>query len=155
MKTWKIETFVVAVVLVAQMLFTEFSTQEIIGSLAVLITFMHASVADRMQEKMAAQTNPEVECHKWLNRYFMSKEVLWIIYFILTGAFAAITGAIVFFLYPLWRKYYRKKIKPIDQSKIRLNRAIDLFDDLTPMEKIIVMDGYDHITGNKMTKTIN
>lgn len=112
-KTWHIESLVVLLILGVQLFFVEFSAQEIIGSLAVWLTFMHAQVSDRMQEKMAQQAKPDVDCFRWSNRYFMSKELLWIMYFAMTGAYAAITGALVFFLYPLWRKCYRTKLKPL------------------------------------------
>lgn len=109
---WQIESAVVLLILLTQLFFVEVSLKEVVGSLAVWITFMHGQVSDRMQEKMAEQAEPDVECYRWSNRYFMAKEVLWILYFFMTGAYAAITGAAVFFLYPLWRKIYRKRIEP-------------------------------------------
>lgn len=114
MKTWKKEAIVVGSVLLIQLCFTGFKFQEIIGSLAVYFTFLHAQVADRMQERQAIKEVPDVECYKKLNYYFVGKETLWVAFFLMTGAYSALAGAILFSLYPLWRQYYRK-IKPINK----------------------------------------
>ena len=112
MKTWKVEALVVAVVLFIQLFFTHFAIPEIICSFAVFFTFLHAQVADRMQERQAILESPDVHCHWKLNWYFTIKEFLWITFFLMNGAYAALSGAIVFFLYTFWRKYWRK-INPI------------------------------------------
>jgi len=111
-KTWHKEALIVGLVLLIQLFFIQFKLTEIICSLAVYYTFLHAQVADRMQERQALQVKPDVECYKKSNIYFMVKEALWVAFFVMTNAYAALSGAILFFLYPIWRKYYRK-IKPI------------------------------------------
>jgi hypothetical protein len=116
MKTWKKEAIVVATVLLVQLCFTNWLWSEIICSLAVYYTFLHAQVSDRMQERQALLAKPDVECYKKSTYYFMAKEALWISFFIMTKSYAAIFGAILFFLYPLWRRYYRK-IKPIQHEQ--------------------------------------
>ncbi len=108
MKTWKIELLIVAIVLLVQLCFRAFTFSEIICSFAVLFTFMHAQIADRMQERQSLLTRPDVDCYKWSNRYFIIKEFMWITFFLMTNAYAALSGAILFFLYPAWRKYWRK-----------------------------------------------
>lgn len=108
MKTWHGEAIVVAVALIAQLFFTHFHLPEIICSLAVFVTFLHAQVADRMQERQAILETPDVHCHWKLNWFFVTKECLWIAFFLMTSAYAALSGAILFSLYPLWRKYWRK-----------------------------------------------
>lgn len=112
MKTWHYETLVVIFVLAGQLFFTHFHLTEIICAFAVLFTFQHAQIADRMQERQALQVKPDVECYRKSNRYFVAKELLWIVFFVMTKSFSALSGAIVFCLYPLWRKYWRK-IHPI------------------------------------------
>lgn len=109
MKTWQIEAIVVSVVLLVVWFLTGHKPIELLGSLAVLFTFKHAQIADRMQERQAIKEKPDVHCYRWSNRYFVSKEVLWIAFFALTGAYAAIAGAILFCVYPVWRKLYRKR----------------------------------------------
>jgi hypothetical protein len=107
-RIWMIESFIVMVILAITMTINSFSNSELICSIAVWITFMHAQVADRMQEKQAAMIKPDVHCYKWLTRYFLIKESLWICFFIMTKSYAALTGAVVFFIYPFWRKLYKK-----------------------------------------------
>ena len=75
---------------------------------AVLFTFMHAQIADRMREKQAEMERPSVECWPWLQRYFYAKEILWFAYFTLSQTWSALVGVFVFMVYPLWRSSYRK-----------------------------------------------
>lgn len=112
MRTWMYEAAVVAAILLGVWLFTGHRTIEAVGALAVFFTFKHAQIADRMQERQAMQENPDVECYRWSNRYFVMKELLWIFFFAYTGAYSALVGAGVFCVYPFWRKWYRKR-KPI------------------------------------------
>lgn len=111
-KTWMYEAFVVATILFVVWLLTGHRWIELIGSIAVFFTFKHAQISDRMQELQAVKSRPDVHCYRWSNRYFVAKEFLWILFFALTGAYSAITGAVLFCLYPFWRRYYRK-FKPI------------------------------------------
>lgn len=113
MRTWHIEASVVAVVLFIQLyFFSHFTVSEVICSFAVLLTFKHAQIADRMQERQALMENPDVHCYRWSNRYFVMKETLWIVFFLMTKSYSALSGAIIFSIYPLWRRYWRK-INPI------------------------------------------
>ena len=108
LKTWHYEACVVAVVLFVQLFFTHFHLPEIVCSLAVFFTFLHAQVADRMQERQAILEKPDVHCYWKSNWYFAIKEFLWIAFFLMTQAYAALSGAVLFSLYPFWRKYWRK-----------------------------------------------
>lgn len=84
------------------------SPVEWIGWLAILATFSHASIADRMAEKQAALVKPTVECYRWSLFYYIVKELCWFIYFVALHSYAALCGCVVFLLYPGWRKLYRK-----------------------------------------------
>jgi len=108
-RTWHIESAVVFIVLFVITAIKNFENTEIVCSLAVWLTFMHGQVADRMQEKQAQMAKPDVDCYKWSNRYFLMKEALWITFFIMIGSFAALAGSVLFFMYPFWRKIYKKK----------------------------------------------
>ena len=109
-KTYQIESLVVLVVLIAPFIIAKhISTTEIIAALAVFFTFQHAVISDRMQERQAAMVTPDVECHWKSVYYFCAKEFLWITFFIMIKSWAALNGAIIFFIYPFWRKLYRKK----------------------------------------------
>lgn len=112
MKTWHYELAIITIILSATTYFVANDLINWITTLAILFTFQHAQISDRLQERQKILDKPTVECYWKLNWYFGTKEVLWIIAFILMGNYAAIIGSVLFALYPLWRKYYRKK-KPI------------------------------------------
>ncbi len=96
--------------------FHELRISEIIATAAVFLTFMHASVADRLQEQQAIKAQPDVWCHYKLKRYFLGKEALWILFFILIQSWAALLGSVIFFLYPFWRQWYRQRY-PLGRDK--------------------------------------
>lgn len=79
---------------------------EWIGSVAVLASFLHGQVADRMAAKEAARPIPGTDCHRWSLRYYVGKEVLWFAYFGLIGAWSALIGVVVFLAYPVWRGWW-------------------------------------------------
>lgn len=105
------ESAFVFLFLLVTVIIKKFSLHEIICGLAVWFTFMHAQVADRMQEQQSQMEKPTVECYKKSNYYFWIKEVLWITFFLMMKSYAALVGSVIFFFYPMWRKFYNKKIK--------------------------------------------
>ncbi len=107
MKTWQLEIGVVTSVLVSVLIFTGAPWIEFLGTLAVLASFAHGQVSSRLAEKEAANPFPVVLCHKWSERYFVAKEILWVSYFCYKGAWSALVGCAMFMLYPLWRAWYR------------------------------------------------
>jgi hypothetical protein len=108
-RTWMIESFTVMVILIIAMTFHPFSWAEFICGLAVWLSFMHAQVSNRMEEKQAKLIKPDVDCYRWSARYFILKELLWIFFFLLSKSYSAITGSVVFFLYLFWRRYYNMR----------------------------------------------
>jgi hypothetical protein len=111
-KTWKLETAVVAIVLLAVNYFThKLFTIEILSAIAVLLTFGYVSISDRLAEQEALRVTPAVDCYKKLQYYFIGKELFWFLYFFLNHSYSALVGVILFLIYPVWRKIYRKKIK--------------------------------------------
>jgi hypothetical protein len=50
-----------------------------------------------------------VECYRWARRYFVTKELFWCAYFALRGSWSALAGVGLFLLYPLWRRWWRKR----------------------------------------------
>lgn len=110
-RTWHLETAVVAAVL-ATVALVSGGALELIGAGAVLLSFGHASVGERMREREAARTTPSVECHRWSTRYFVGKEALWLVYFVLHGSWSALAGVGLFLLYPVWRRFWRSR-KPL------------------------------------------
>lgn len=112
LNTWQIEMIVVAIVLLAVNFFAKtIMSIEIIASLAVLLSFGHAQIADRLAEKEALKTIPDVFCYRKLWYYFMGKEVLWMIYFLMNRSYSALVGVFAFLIYPVWRTWYRNNRK--------------------------------------------
>jgi hypothetical protein len=108
-KTWQIEAGFVVLALSAVAIFTGNQLKEWIGAAAVLISFMHGQVSDRMAEDQASRPVPSVECHTMSGRYFIAKEILWLAYFAMSQTWSALVGVGIFLLYPFWRKYYRRR----------------------------------------------
>ena len=136
MKTWHVEALVVAVALACVAVATGGKPVEWVGAVAVLLTFFHAQVGFRLSEaedgrakreaqalsqryEHAANKPPlaeveaadakyliHVECHRWLARYHVGKELVWLVYFVWLGAWSALVGVGIFLLYPLWRKFH-------------------------------------------------
>lgn len=116
MKTWKVETLVVAVILLAVNFFAHrLWTIELIASAAVLLTFGHTSIAARLAEQEELRQVPQVECYRKMWYYFAGKETLWFLYFFLNHSYSALVGVCVFLAYPIWRRWWRK-IKPLGQD---------------------------------------
>ena len=109
MRTWHIEALTVAAVLVATAALTGGEAREWVGGAAVLLTFMHAQVSDRMAEREARRPAPDVPCYRWATRYYVGKEALWLLYFALSETYAALAGCLLFLAYPLWRRAYRAR----------------------------------------------
>ena len=87
---------------------------EIVASLAVFFSFAHMKVSNRLEEREAYRIKNNTAdsfsvsySHK-ITRYLYIKEFLWIVYFVLIGAWSALVGAFVFLLYPSWRRLWRK-----------------------------------------------
>lgn len=109
MKTWKWETLVVGLILLTVNIFAHHLLSiDMIAALAVLLTFGHASIGDRLAEQEALRTTPQVECYRKMGYYFVGKEMCWLLYFSVSHAYSALVGVFVFLLYPVWRRLYRK-----------------------------------------------
>lgn len=116
MKTWQIEMLVVACILALitalKFIFTDAGPIELVGSIAVLASFGHMQIADRLREKAAQQPHPDVECHRWLSRYLLAKEILWVVFFFATGSYAALAGCFIFLFYQVWRsRHARNRVR--------------------------------------------
>lgn len=111
-RTWMIEMSVVAGVLTAVALGSGGGLTELLGAAAVTLTFGHAQVAERLAERDAARERPSVRCHRWAMRYLVTKEALWLLYFVIHKSWAALAGVFLFLLYPIWRRFWRAR-KPL------------------------------------------
>ena len=110
-RTWHIEMAVVAAVLVA-VASVSGGAFELVGAGAVLLSFAHAQVADRLAEREASRARPSVECHRWATRYLVGKESLWLVYFVLHQSWSALAGVGLFLVYAPWRRFWRAR-KPL------------------------------------------
>ena len=126
LRTWHLEGLIVATILVGALFAfgRAGDWREWVAALGVQLGFHHASVANRLQEGELARrvmapndavwlpsVIRHVDCVAWLNRYWVGKEMAWVVYFLATGAVSALVGCAVFLLHPLWRRYWRH-IKP-------------------------------------------
>jgi|GEM_PF-3466901 len=85
-----------------------------LSALAVLASFVHAKVGYRMAEALAASKAPPISCYEWSEKYWLLKELLWLGVFFLSGAYPAIGGAVLFIVYPAWRRIHveeRRKLR--------------------------------------------
>lgn len=114
MKTWIVESMVVAAILGGFTYLAGSKSVEWLGAAAVWCAFSHAQIAERLAERQAAQPKPDVPCFKKLGAYFFLKELLWLSYFLLNKSYAALLGVFIFLLYPFWRKLWRR-IHPLAQ----------------------------------------
>jgi hypothetical protein len=103
-RTWVAEALVVAGVLAAVAALTGGALVQWLSAAAVLLSFMHAQVADRMAARQAAASNPDVHCWRWSARYFVAKELAWCAVFSLSRAWPALAGVGLFLAYPAWRR---------------------------------------------------
>ncbi len=119
--TWQYEAGFVAVILLSVSLLTTPSIRSIftdtaslrafviiwISAAAVFGSFLHAQIGTYMAEDMSHAEEPLTDCYHKLGKYWVYKETLWFAVFILSGAYPAIAGNIVFMLFPIWRKIYK------------------------------------------------
>lgn len=122
--TWWLEGLFVATCLASAVLLLGRASdwREWLAALGVQLGFHHASVANRLQEAEEGRASAargavtehslwvhHVECVRWLNRYWVGKELAWVAYFLATGAVSPLVGCAVFLLHPFWRRYYRSR----------------------------------------------
>ena len=79
------------------------------GALAVFATFLHGQVSFDLQESQHKMPVPDVEHYSWSGRLFVTKEILWIATFIMTGSWPLCAGSLIFATYPKWRAWLRGK----------------------------------------------
>jgi len=108
MKTWHLEAAAVYAVLIAVNVINDAHPREWLGAVAVALSFHHASIASRLAEAEERRMAGDVECVNHLGYYWTGKEVLWAIYFLLSGTYSALAGCAVFMVHPLWRRWYRR-----------------------------------------------
>ena len=95
-----------AVALLAVWIATGRALRELVGAAGVLLSFLHAQVAQRYVEAEARREVPFVSCHRWSARYFVGREIAWFAYFATGRCWSALVGCGLFIAYPAWRKWW-------------------------------------------------
>ena len=109
MRTWQAELLAVAAVLATVVAVTDGGWLEVVGAGAVLLSFAHGQVADRLAEAEGERDVATVECHRWATRYFLGKETLWLAYFVAHRSWSALAGVALFLAYPAWRRWWLRR----------------------------------------------
>lgn len=109
-KIWIYEqVFVITVLAIINIIRKSYYTAEVLSAIAVVLSFGHAQIAARLNEKVKERKVPEVDGYiKKLWYYSMGREVFWVAYFFIKDSYSALAGAIIFLCYPFWRKLYCK-----------------------------------------------
>jgi hypothetical protein len=107
LRTWHFENAVVVAVLLLVWVVTGMKPIELFGSVAVFCGHVCTSMGDRMTEKDAAREKPSVPCARHYWYFFVVKELCWLTYFALKGAWSAIAGVGIALGYIAWRKLWR------------------------------------------------
>ncbi|MGN6107759.1 MAG: hypothetical protein ACTHU0_21800 [Kofleriaceae bacterium] len=108
-RTWHAENLVVGTVLLGVLWATGGGVADVIAAAAVFAGFCHASIAERLREREAARPVPAVECHRMQEVFWILKELGWLAFFVLTHAWPALAGCLLFLLYPAWRRFWRRR----------------------------------------------
>lgn len=74
-----------------------------LGAAAVFVTFLHGQLSFDMQDSQKQMAEPTVANYHWSSRLFVTKELLWIVTFIMTGSWPLCAGSVIFATYPRWR----------------------------------------------------
>lgn len=80
-----------------------------LGAAAVFITFLHGQLSFDMQESQGKMPVATVQNYHWSSRLFVTKEILWIATFMMTGSWPLCAGSVIFATYPRWRAWLRQK----------------------------------------------
>src|SRR5882757_187050 len=141
MKTWHYELLVVTGILCLTTLLFQNNRINWITTVAIMFTFQHAQIGDRLQEGQRQMTNPDVKCFWKLNILFAMKEIVWIATFLLMHNYAAIVGSIMFACYPVWRKIYRSYRPRRDVKDVMDKHLLSEFESSMSLQEKIGLNG--------------
>jgi hypothetical protein len=108
MAFWKYEALLVGSVIALTAILSGGDMVDWLGATAVFFTFMHGQVSFDFQEAQQVMEKPHVPCYRWSGRYFVIKEILWVLTFSILQAWPLLLGTLIFASYPYWRKKFRK-----------------------------------------------
>ncbi len=115
------ETALVFVVLASTAIISGKGWIEWLGVFGVIFTFEYQVLSTYLREHAEAKKKRGVHgksdgFYKEIQILYYAKELIWILYFIVLGAYSAIVGTIVFILYGTWRKLYRQEFPLSDDD---------------------------------------
>lgn len=91
-----------------------------LGAAAVFLTFLHAQLAFDFEDSQQGIPKPAVQNFRWAGRLFVTKEVMWVLTFFMTGSWPLCLGSVIFATYPHWRKLMRRQLLRTEVSKTTL-----------------------------------
>jgi len=91
-----------------------------LAAAAVFLTFLHAQLAFDFEDSQNVLPKPTVQNFRWAGRLFVTKEVLWVLTFFMTGSWPLCLGSVIFATYPRWRKLLRRHLVRSEVSKTTL-----------------------------------
>jgi hypothetical protein len=117
------ETGIVFLILASTALISDKGWVEWVGVLGVTFTFEYQVLSTYLREHAEARKKIGKDVrsdfiYKEIQFLFYAKEIIWITYFLLLGAYSAIVGTIVFICYGIWRKLYRDEYPLMDEDII-------------------------------------
>jgi hypothetical protein len=117
------ETGFVFLILAGTALISDKGWVEWVGVFGVIFTFEYQVLSTYLREHAEARKKIGKDVrsdfiYKEIQFLFYTKELIWITYFLLLGAYSAIVGTIVFICYGIWRKLYRNEYPLMDEDII-------------------------------------
>lgn len=109
MRCWFIEAALVSIILSVSAILSGGKLTDWIGAAAVLLTFMHGQLSFDLQESQEQLPQATVPSFKWSGRLFIAKEALWLVTFMMLGAWPLFVATLIFAAYPAWRRWLRSR----------------------------------------------
>lgn len=122
-KSHYFETGFVFIVLATTAIISHRGLVEWVGVFGVTFTFEYQVLSTYLREHAEARQKRGKNVksdfiYKEIQFLFYSKEVVWITYFLLLGAYSALVGTLLFICYGIWRKLYRHEYPLADDDII-------------------------------------
>lgn len=89
----------------------------VVTFVAVMATFCHAQVSDRLREYADGGVKIPPECSHLERSYYYVKEASWLLLFLYLANLPALIGTAGFLVYPVWRSYYKGREEKKENNK--------------------------------------
>ena len=128
LKTWHIEHIAITAILAIVWIATGYQKRELIGAVVVHLGYWIALIGEPKAECKALRDKPSVACFRQYWVYYVAKEIAgigYLVYFVLSGAWSAVVGCVLFGLYPVCRKWWRKS----NPTECEMSACSDALED--------------------------